>query len=146
MKITRFLKTMWVGVVVAAVMVGGSSLAETASHEAIYTADQSNIIVQAGEPTFTIKLKSNPSTGYAWFLRDYNDRLISPVAWHYASAKTNLMGASGYELWTFRLNPSAFVVPQQMTMRFIYRRSWESRDHAAAEATFNVSTSAEHAQ
>lgn len=91
-----------------------------------YTEDKPVIMVSADAPQFVIKLKSNATTGYAWFLLDYNSKMISPVSHTYQVAKDkNLVGAPGYELWTFRVMPTGFIVPQETMLGFVYIRPWE---------------------
>jgi inhibitor of cysteine peptidase len=104
-----------------------------------YTEDHSNIIVTKQHPEFTIKLKSNPTTGYAWFLREFNKALMKPVKHHFEVPKTKLIGAPGYELWTFQMKPAAFIVPQQTEVRFIYARPWKSTDNSTP-IIFKVTT------
>jgi inhibitor of cysteine peptidase len=93
----------------------------------VYTQDKLAVIVTSAQPQFIVKLKSNPTTGYGWFLRDYNSALLEPVSHGYeAATDKKLMGAPGFEIWTFRVKPSAFVVPQQSMVRFVYTRPWEA--------------------
>lgn len=101
------------------------------ANNTIYTEDKPNITVTKTSPEFTIKLKSNPTTGYSWVLRAYNANLILPVK-HFFQRPSNqkLMGAGGYELWTFRVKPAGFVAPQQTTIRMIYARPWEGVGNA----------------
>jgi predicted secreted protein len=107
--------------------------------DAPYTQDKPVITVTSQKPEFTIKLKTNPTTGYSWFLREYNTELLTPVRHSFEfAADKKLMGAPGYELWTFRAKPAAFVVPQQSAIRFVYARPWEVEDNN--QVTFKVTT------
>lgn len=92
----------------------------------IYTEDKLAITVSADKPEFIIKLKSNPTTGYSWFLKRYNARLLKPLKHSFERPNTKLIGAPGYEIWLFRVKPAGFVVPQQTALYFIYKRAWES--------------------
>jgi len=112
-----------------------SSYAEVAS----YTEDKPNVTVNSHQPTFTVKLKSNPTTGYSWFLRDYNNNLMSPVKHVFQQPDSKLVGAGGFELWTFRMKPAGFVVPQQTMIRFIYARPWQGADNST-QVVFRVTT------
>lgn len=105
----------------------------------VYTEDKPNIAVDAQHTEFVIKLKSNPTTGYSWFLREYNHNLISPEKHSYQASNTKLIGASGYELWTFRVKPTAFVVPHQMVLRFVYARPWKGAENSN-QVVFRVTT------
>jgi inhibitor of cysteine peptidase len=105
----------------------------------IYTEDKQNILVTTNQPVFTIKLKSNPTTGFSWFLREYDNSLITPVKHSYQAPTQQLVGAAGFELWTFKVKPAGFVVPQQTTIRLIYARPWQSAD-SATQIVFRVTT------
>lgn len=107
----------------------------------VYTDAKPAVMVAAHQPQFVIKLKSNPTTGYSWFLRDYDATRIQAVKHVFvASEDKKLVGASGHQLWTFRVKPSAFVVPQQMMIRFAYARPWEAADNTT-QVVFSVTTS-----
>ena len=104
-----------------------------------YTEAKPNISVDASHPQFTIQLKSNPTTGYSWFLREYNSRLITPLKHKFIAPTQKLIGAGGFEQWTFRVNAAGFTVPQQMTIRFVYARPWQGADNST-QVVFRVST------
>ncbi|OGT43258.1 MAG: hypothetical protein A3F42_06880 [Gammaproteobacteria bacterium RIFCSPHIGHO2_12_FULL_37_34] len=96
----------------------------------LYTERSLNIVVTKAHPEFTLQLKSNPTTGYSWFLREYSRNLIKPLKHSYQKSVGNLIGAPGYELWTFQVNPAGFVVPQHTTIRMIYARPWQGIDNS----------------
>lgn len=109
--------------------------------ENTYTEDKLAVMVQSKQPTFTIKLKSNPSTGYSWFLRGYDAKLITPVKHQYEAAKDRkLIGAPGFEKWVFSVKPAGFIVPQQTIIRFTYARPWDVNEQST-QVVFRVSTS-----
>ena len=93
--------------------------------ENIYDEDKQNIIVNIKHPEFILKLKSNPTTGYSWYLREYDANLISPIKHAFQQPVKELIGASGFESWTFRVKPAGFTVPQQTTIRMVYARPWQ---------------------
>jgi inhibitor of cysteine peptidase len=98
-----------------------------------YTEKQLAITVNQQDTQFKIKLKSNPSTGYVWFLRDYNDKLIAPIRHAFEEVpaeEKKIVGAPRYEIWTFRVKPAFFLVPQQSLLRFIYARPFEGNEQA----------------
>lgn len=104
------------------------------------TEDKPVVMVQSTHPEFTIKLKSNPTTGYNWYLRGYDTTLIEPIKRHYeVSPNKKLLGAPGYETWTFRIKAHGFVVPMQTFIRFVYARPWEMNSQAK-QVVFQVST------
>lgn len=106
---------------------------------ATYSEDKTNITVTAEQPEFVLKLKSNPTTGYSWFLQEYNSSLITPVKHFFQAPTKGLMGAPGFDFWTFRVKPQGFAVPQQTTIRMVYARAWESKD-SETQIVFKVST------
>src|SRR3990172_6384423 len=80
------------------------------------------------EVVFSIVLHSNPTTGYLWVLKNYDSNLISPVSRKfYPPVNKKLMGAPGYEKWTFRVKPSGFIVPQLTGITLIYLRPWDEQ-------------------
>jgi inhibitor of cysteine peptidase len=101
--------------------------------------DKPNAMVSAKQPQFTVELKSNPTTGYSWFLSTYDPSLIAPVKHQFVAPDTKLVGAAGYQRWVFRVKPAAFVVPHQFTIKFIYARPWDTKE-TAREVTFQVMT------
>ncbi len=91
------------------------------------------------QPVFVIQLKSNPTTGFLWFLREYDDHLITPIKHSFLPPSKKLMGAPGFELWTFRMKSAGFTVPQQTTIRMVYARPWQGSD-SSTQLVFRVST------
>lgn len=104
-----------------------------------YSEERTGIIVKPDQPTFSITLKSNPTTGYSWFLRDYHTDLIKPIKHQFKAGDAKLMGAPGSEIWTFQVKPAAFAVPQQTLIRMVYARPWEGVEQAS-QLVFRVST------
>ena len=118
-------------------------LAETAktspASSMTYTQAETNIVVTAASPKFMIKLESNPTTGYSWFLHEYDPELVQPVKHEFKQGDKKLIGAPGYELWTFRIMPKGFIVPQQTSIRMSYARPWEGVDNTT-QVVFRIST------
>ncbi|CAN5384870.1 protease inhibitor I42 family protein [soil metagenome] len=94
------------------------------------------------ELTFTIKLASNPTTGYSWLLKKWDSKMIAAVKHTYQAPDTNRIGAGGHELWTFKINPNAFTVPIVTNITLIYARPWSLKENNK-EVTFSVVTAAE---
>jgi len=103
----------------------------------INTPDKSIVITAKKQHTFNITLPSNPTTGYSWFLTDYNHQLLKPVNHQYVAPNNKLMGAGGFEIWTFNIQQEV-PVPQKTTVTFTYQRPWETND--AKTETFTVLT------
>lgn len=83
------------------------------------------IIATRTSPEISFKLKANPSTGYSWFLMNYDKNLLKPLSAKYNPPEKNMPGAPGYMLWRFRVNASAFVVPRATKIELLYARPWE---------------------
>jgi len=99
-----------------------------------YTNPQKAIFVSKVKRSFKIILKSNPTTGYVWVLSDINRDIVKPIKHVYHAPpvykmvngkKEFLAGAPGYEVWSFRLNRSAFIVPGITEITLNYMRAWD---------------------
>ena len=76
----------------------------------------------------TIKLESNPTTGYQWNLSDdINFEIISLVSSKYTQTPGNedLVGAGGYETFTFKTISSG-----ETSITLTYNRLWEDEEPA----------------
>ena len=105
----------------------------------IYTEDKLSIMVSKEQPQFIIRLKANPTTGYNWFLGEYDAKLITPLKHKYEAPNTKLMGAPGYDVWTFAVKPAGFAVPQTTKLHFSYVRPWEAQGQGK-QIVFRVAT------
>ncbi len=135
-----FTKALMLCAIMGCSVVYAQNAKQSATAIPVYQQEKPIIMVSSDKPSFVIKLKSNPTTGYSWFLREFNSSLVEPVKQHFeAPTDKKLMGAPGYELWTFRAKPAAFLVPQQTTIRFVYARPWEAADNST-QVVFKVTT------
>lgn len=100
------------------------SLIATASNQNNSTTNQT-ISVHSKQPKFIIKLKANHTTGYSWSLKNYNSKLIKLNNHKYIAPSTKLLGAPGFEVWTFSVNPTAFDNPQVTTIELLYAQPWQ---------------------
>lgn len=106
----------------------------------VYAENKTAISVSSNQSEFIVQLKSNPTTGYSWFLREYDKNLLEPIKHVFQAAQDKkLVGAPGYELWTFRVKPAGFTVPQQTMIRFVYARPWET-NNSSTQIVFSVTT------
>lgn len=89
------------------------------------TAQHPLVMVTARQPEFIVRLPSNPTTGYRWFLREVPDA-IRPLSSKYVKpAESNLLvGSGGEEVWRFRV--TATPVPRQWKLHFVYARPFET--------------------
>ena len=86
-----------------------------------YLAKDDLINVRAGQ-RFSIRLRSNPTTGYAWMLDGAPDsNLVNMVTNVFeAPPDDGLVGAGGHEIWTFKARKAGET---RVTLR--YARPWE---------------------
>ena len=78
------------------------------------------------QPTqnYTVKLPSNATTGYSWFIKSYDSNWLTLQSHQYVAPQTNRVGAGGYEIWVFAPT-HAFKAPHAIPVTFVYARSWE---------------------
>ena len=108
------------------------------THPPVYKENQTTILVSAAQPVFSIQLPSNPTTGYRWDLKRYDKKWIKPIENHYQPPNTQLIGAGGYEVWTFKALPKALQSTQQTVIQMEYQRPWQGGD-VGSSVTFKVS-------
>jgi predicted secreted protein len=95
----------------------------------IYTDSSQTITVTQKSPEFTIQLKANPTTGYTWITKKYDQQLLTLVNYHYNPPSLQMPGAGGIAEWDFRAKPQAFVKTQTTIIHLLYARSWDLTDH-----------------
>lgn len=79
-----------------------------------------------------VTLDSNPSTGYSWTNASVsNASVIKQTGREFKAAATNMVGAGGQDIWTFKA-----LEKGTSTISMNYSRSWEK--DVAPIATFNV--------
>jgi inhibitor of cysteine peptidase len=101
--------------VMAATAGGGKSINVDAS----YSGKQ--VELSLGD-SLVVTLASNVTTGYSWTLTGISDEsVLQKTKSEYVAPKTNLMGAGGTEVWTFK----ALKVGNS-TISMGYSRPWES--------------------
>ncbi len=105
----------------------------------VYNSTQKTITVVKSQPTFSIQLNSNPTTGYRWDLLTFDAKLIQPMENHYVAPKTQLVGAGGYEVWTFKVLPAGFTRPQVTFIRMQYARPWQGGE-TGSRVVFKIAT------
>jgi inhibitor of cysteine peptidase len=91
------------------------------------------ILARAGT-TFSITLTSNRTTGYSWALEDpLNETIVSYRGKRYMAPGTTMMGAPGWEIWTF-----SALRRGKALVSLKYARPWEKSAPPAKEAVFVV--------
>jgi inhibitor of cysteine peptidase len=87
--------------------------------------NQTTFTVTKQQPQFVVKLKANPTTGYSWSLKKYDSKYLKPLKHYYQASTSQLVGAPGFEFWTFQVKPAAFKAHKKMTIQMMYARPWE---------------------
>jgi inhibitor of cysteine peptidase len=100
---------------------------------ATYTDPEKTIQCNVGG-AFSIVLDSNPSTGYQWQLaQSPNREFLKLINSTYRAPITELVGAGGKEIWSFK----ALSVGQR-TIVLEYVRPWEKNKEPVKSVTFTV--------
>jgi inhibitor of cysteine peptidase len=96
-----------------------------------------SIMLTNKQQQFSITLRSIPSSGFSWWLSDYNPQLIQPLQHQTRVNTSKLLGTATEEIWTFLVKNMAFVVPQQTLISFNYARPWRL-EQPANQAKFLI--------
>lgn len=106
-----------------------------------YSPADKEIKVTVSSPVVRVRLISNPSTGYQWYLIKYNSMLMLAPRSYYIPAKSGMVGAPGYTVWRFQFKKSAFVHQQKTQVILEYKRPWEKIEGRRQIIHFVMSTS-----
>jgi inhibitor of cysteine peptidase len=83
---------------------------------------------------FSIRLTSNPSTGFQWALaKPLDENVVSLVDHNYIPPTKQILGAGGEEVWRFKAVGSGEAV-----IELHYARSWEKDVPPAKVAVYRV--------
>lgn len=89
-----------------------------------FTQNNKPFILTADNPTVTITLPSNPTTGFTWSIQKYDTNLLKLVSQKYTPPNTRLMGAPGIQQYTFQAIKTGFTVTQVGHVVLKYARQW----------------------
>lgn len=107
--------------VIAAVIIAGFLLPGAYAAKSKKAADGHRIAVKPGQ-SFSIRLNSNPTTGYGWQIQNPIDKsLLVIVNKTFTPKSKKLVGSPGKETWQFKALGKGTVF-----ITFAYKRSWES--------------------
>lgn len=90
----------------------------------LYAAETETIKVYKKNPSFEVRLKANPTTGYTWSLVYFDKKLLHLTSSEYQAPKNHLMGAGGEMLYVFKVKKRSSY-PGTTSLIFKYGRSWE---------------------
>jgi inhibitor of cysteine peptidase len=97
---------------------------------------QKPIILSSNAKQVTINMVSNPTTGYSWYLKDYDERLFIPFSHTYFSPTAKKIGKAGAESFVFNVQRKASKVKRLSQLTFIYLRPWNG--DIAQTVTFTI--------
>lgn len=86
--------------------------------------DPASYPVKTNQNTVVIHLEANATTGYQWFVKNYDHGLLSLNGSQYLSPKKTIMGGPGTMIYSFIVNPHV-ARPKNTNIIFLYRRPWE---------------------
>lgn len=114
--------------------------AQAVAPETGFTDPSKPIYVNKKNPTIKIVLKANPTTGFSWFLKEFDPVMVIPVSAVFIPPKEAIPGRGGISVWTFRINPAALTVPTLTSIKLIYTQPWSVQKDNPGE-TFTIVTS-----
>lgn len=97
--------------------------------EPVYKEGQKIIMVSPDRPRFVIKLKSNPSTGYTWKIREYDQSMITLK--DREAIGPGGIGAPEDEYWEFKVRRHALQFPNTTRIKFEYLSPSGGKDRQA---------------
>lgn len=91
-----------------------------------FTDPEKSIMVSPSQPEFSLRLASNPTTGYSWFIKRYNQHFLTLEKHQFFPPTSQIVGAGGVDLWVFKVKPEAFIAPHIFKIKLVYARPWEA--------------------
>jgi inhibitor of cysteine peptidase len=126
--VSRALRGTLTGLALATLLVEAAGCARPK----VYGENVSTIEAKAGED-LVIALPSNPTTGYSWMVTGKADPgVVSLMGSDFETSSQNAAGVAGHQRFTFRAGGRG-----RTTIKFDYRRPWESSDPAKS-ASFEI--------
>lgn len=131
----NYFKKIWVALLLTTCTVLS---AQAAAPQTNFSDPNKTIMVSKQAPQFTITLRSNPSTGYSWFIKKYNPDFIKVIKHKYMPPISQLVGAGGVDVWTFELTPVALTAPHVLKISMLYTRAWVAQQEDQKPVKFTV--------
>lgn len=91
----------------------------------LMTEPTKSIVVQPNQKTIVLRLRSNPTTGYSWYFESTKPAWLRVVSRQFVAPKTQLVGAPGYEEWTFGVPKLSGSIPRIASIVMRYARPWD---------------------
>lgn len=115
-----------------------ASSKENKTKMTVFTEMQSNISIEHNN-SFSIKLDSNPTTGFKWQLSANPDKnLLTLLGSDFKKSEIKnkgvpLIGSGGHEIWNFKA-----LKKGKTDLKFIYIREWDKKSNPSKTATFHI--------
>ncbi|MFC3909406.1 protease inhibitor I42 family protein [Legionella dresdenensis] len=102
-------------------------------------ADSMIIQLNSTDSSFEVTLPANPSTGYRWSVKSYDQELLRLVSSKYVAAQPQLIGSGGNMIYEFELL-NGVAVPKLTSLVFSYARPWEREQETIQTVTVMFKT------
>lgn len=121
---------------------GSSSSQSSSKHQSQSHSQSKSQVVTTQHPVAKFKLRSNPSTGFSWYIKHYPKHLISIQSHQMKrpSKDNHKVGAPGYEIWQFKAKKAAFKAPHVIPIKLMYARPWMANGSNSQTRTLYVVT------
>ncbi len=73
------------------------------------------------EQAFKVVLKSNPTTGYSWTVKDINEKVVKLEKSDYLCPDSKMVGVGGKQIFLFKV---ANEGQDKTTLKLVYQRPW----------------------
>ncbi len=101
-----------------------------------------NIQLTNDQQSVQITLPANATTGYQWYVQNYDHNLLGLQSYHYAAPNTGLVGAGGKAIFVLTIDPRFYDAPQTSTVTFIYQQAWNpGQNTSTASITLSAAAS-----
>lgn len=104
----------------------------------IPTDPNQSIMLPSAKSEFSLTLPANPTTGYTWHIASYDDHLVTVTGHKFFPPSSQIVGAGGFDVWTFKVSPSALVAPHLLKIKMVYGRSWDIRETGQEKEFFVI--------
>lgn len=100
------------------------SFADTPANPANNPANKP-VAISPEQNILTINIQANPSTGYNWYLSQFNNQFFTLSSYQFTPGKTKMPGSPGTATFNFTINPSFHTGPYLSEIDFTYLRPWD---------------------
>ncbi len=83
------------------------------------------VAISPDQNILTINIQANPSTGYNWYLSQFNNQFFTLSSYQFTPGKTKMPGSPGTATFNFTINPIFHTGPYLSEIDFTYLRPWD---------------------